>query len=249
MQKYLLLITALVTIGLTSLVSIPGSPYLIGGMTQADISAMFATSVTPAGFTFAIWSLIYLSWVIAWVYVAFFSQSKNKPDTKSLALFALAILLTAVWLLPWGNLYISIALVVMLAILGLLAYVFTRTRTAHVVVRSSIEITFAWIIMATALNVTVWIRYMGWSLGGPSDLYYAIFALGAILLIISELQCRYRTYTISGVFLWTLLGVYMAHPTMEMRWVIIIYAVTIGFYILQSLRGKNTTIASLKFWK
>jgi translocator protein len=65
MIRYLLLITALITIGLTSLVSIPGSPYLIGGMTQADISAMFATSVTPAGFTFAIWSLIYFSWVIA----------------------------------------------------------------------------------------------------------------------------------------------------------------------------------------
>jgi hypothetical protein len=105
----------------------------------------------------------------------------------------------------------------MLAILGLLAYVFTRTRTAHIVVRSSIEITLAWIIMATALNITVWMRYMGWSLGGPTDLYYAIFALGAILLIISELQCRYRTYLISGVFLWTLLGVYIAHPTMEMR--------------------------------
>jgi hypothetical protein len=74
MQKYLLLITALITIGLTSLVSIPGSPYLIGGMTQADISAMFATSVTPAGVTFAIWSLIYISWIIAGVYVAFFAQ-------------------------------------------------------------------------------------------------------------------------------------------------------------------------------
>ena len=64
MQKYPLLISALITIGLTTLVSMPGSPYLIGGMTQADISAMFATSVTPAGFTFAIWSLIYLSWII-----------------------------------------------------------------------------------------------------------------------------------------------------------------------------------------
>jgi hypothetical protein len=248
MIRYLLFITALITIGLTSLVSIPGSPYLIGGMTQADISVMFATAITPAGVTFAIWSLIYLAWVVAWVYVAFFQKWKSKIDTKSLFLFLLAILLTAVWLLPWGNLYIGVALIVMLAILGLLAYVFTRTRTAHVVVRSSIEITLAWIIMATALNITVWMRYMGWSLGGPTDLYYAIFALGAILLVISELQCRYRTYIISGVFLWTLLGVYIAHPTMEMRWVVIIYVITIGFYILQSLRNKKTALSALKFW-
>lgn len=74
MIRYLLLITALITIGFTTLVSIPGSPYLIGGMTQADISNMFATSVTPSGMTFAIWSLIYLSWIVAGIYIAFFQK-------------------------------------------------------------------------------------------------------------------------------------------------------------------------------
>jgi hypothetical protein len=136
----------------------------------------------------------------------------------------------------------------MLAILTLLAYVFTLTRTSPLIVRSSIEITLGWIIMATALNVTVWIRYMGWSFAGVGDYYYAIFALGAILLIVSELQCRYRTYIISGVFLWTLLGVYMAHPIVEIRAATIIFAFTLGIYIIQSLRGKNTSLKSLKFW-
>jgi hypothetical protein len=133
-------------------------------------------------------------------------------------------LLTAVWLLPWGNLYIGVALIVMLAILGLLAYLFTRTRTAHIVIRSSVEITLAWIIMATALNVTVWMRYMGWSIGGPADLYFAIGALGAVSLIVAYLQCRYRSYIISAVFLWTLLGVYIAHPMMEQQVMVGIYA-------------------------
>jgi hypothetical protein len=133
-------------------------------------------------------------------------------------------LLTAVWLLPWGYLYISVALIVMLVILGLLAYVFARTRTAHIVVRSSVEITLAWIIMATALNITVWMRYMGWSIGGPADLYYAIGALGVVLLLVAYLQCRYRTYIISAVFLWTLLGVYIAHPMMEQQVMVGIYA-------------------------
>ncbi len=248
MIRYLLLITALITIGLTTLVSIPGSPYLIGGMTQADISNMFSTSVTPAGFTFSIWSIIYLSWIIAWVYVAFFQKWKNKIDTKSLALFSLAIFLTAVWLLPWGYLYIGVALIVMFAILALLVYIFTRTRTAHIVVRSSVDITLAWIIMATALNVTVWMRYMGWSLWSPTDYYYAIFALWAILLIVSDLQCRYKTYIISTVFLWTLLGVYIAHPILEIKWATIVYALIISIYIVQSLWNKKTSLSAFKFW-
>ena len=237
-MRYLLLISALITIGLTTLVSMPGSPYLIGGMTQADISAMFATSVTPAGFTFGIWSLIYLSWIIAWAYVAFFKKWNAKIDTKSLVLFSLAILLTVVWLIPWGYLYISVSLIVMLAILGLLAYVFTRTRTAHIVVRSSIEITLGWIIMATALNVTVWMIYMGWSIGGPADLYYALWVLAVIVLIVAVLQCRYRTYIISAVFLWTLLGIWVAHPVVEQQWAVTLCAVITILNIVYSYRKK-----------
>ncbi len=248
-MHYLLLITALTTIGLTTLVSIPGSPYLIGGYTQADISEMFSTSVTPAGFTFSIWSIIYLSWIIAWVYIAFLEKKKSKLDNTSLVAFSLAIALTALWLLPWGNLWIGTSLIIMLAILGLLAYVFTRTRTSHIIVRSSIDITLGWIIMASALNVTVWIRYMGWDIWAPADFYYAIGALGLILLIVSEMQCRYKTYIISGVFLWTLLGVWMAHPLFEQRVAVSIYAVTISIYVVNSLRGKSTSLRAMKFWK
>ncbi len=249
MTRFLLLIAAILTIGFTTLVSIPGSPYLIGGMTQADISAMFATSVTPAGFTFGIWSLIYLSWIIAWVYVAFFQKGKMKLDTHTLLAFSLAIGLTAVWLIPWGYIWIGTALLIMLAILWLLLYVFSRTRGTHLIIRSSIDITLGWIIMASALNITVWIRSLGLSFGAPGDLYYAIFALGAIPLIVSELQCRYKTYIISGVFLWTMSGVWFAHILFEQRVAVTIYSVVICIYIWNSLHGNSTSLKAMKFWK
>lgn len=131
-MKYIPLIVAVFTIFFTSLVSIPGSPFLIGGMTQADISNMFATSVTPAGFTFAIWSVIYLFWILAGLVlsgclvtnftkkyfpklVPYFIDSHTSK--KTMVTFSLGIVLTAVWLLPWGNLYIGTALIVMLMIL------------------------------------------------------------------------------------------------------------------------------------
>lgn len=112
----------------------------------------------------------------------------------------------------------------MLVILSILGYVFVRTRSSDMITRSSIEITLAWIIMATSLNVTVWMRYMGWSIGGPTDLYYAIGVLGVLLLIVAYLQCRYRSYIISSVFLWTLIGVYIAHPIFEQQVMVGIYA-------------------------
>ncbi len=39
---------------------IAGSTTLIGGMTTADVSNAYPTLLTPAGYTFAIWGVIYV---------------------------------------------------------------------------------------------------------------------------------------------------------------------------------------------
>ena len=70
MLRYIPLLVAIVVIGFTSWASIPSFGYPLGGYSQADISNMYPTAITPAGFTFSIWSLIYLSWLIAGVYIA-----------------------------------------------------------------------------------------------------------------------------------------------------------------------------------
>jgi len=176
-MKYLLLIISLITIGFTSLVSVPGSPYLIGGMTQADISNMFPSAITPAGFTFAIWSLIYLSWIVAGVYVAFFQKKKENITTKTLITFSAAIALTAAWLVPWGYIWIGTALVVMIVILGLLKYTFHHTRDAHPVLKYSVELTLGWINIATVANVTIWLLSLGFTGGGIPEIYWAIGVL------------------------------------------------------------------------
>lgn len=256
-MKYIILVVAIITIGFTSLVSIPDSPYLIGGMSQADISNMFATSVTPAGITFAIWSIIYLSWLLAglvlsWLPVTsetkrYFPKiipyiSDQETSKKTMVAFATAVSLTGVWLIPWGNIYITTALLVMFMILGFLIYAFFRTRKSNMIVRSSVEITFAWIIMATALNITIWIRYMWYSLGSPGDIYYSIGALGVILLIVSWLQCYYRAYIISIVYLWTLIGVWIAHDILEQRVAVVIYATVVLINIARTyLRGDHNS--------
>lgn len=71
MKKFIPLIVAIIVITFSFAVSIPGSPFLINGMTQKDISDQFFTAITPAGFTFSIWSVIYLSWLILGFLFAF----------------------------------------------------------------------------------------------------------------------------------------------------------------------------------
>lgn len=225
MINYLLLIVALITIAFTSLVSVPGSSYLINGTTQADISNMFPSLVTPAGVTFAIWSLIYLSWIIAGVYLAFFDKNHTwKKYRKSIIIFALAIGLTGVWLIPWGNLYIGLALIVMLIILWLLKYAFHHTRWSNIVLRSTVELTLGWINIATVANITIYLISIGFTGGPIPELYWAIWVLGLALLLTAYYQCRYRAYIISLVFIWTMLWEWIAHPAIEQRVAVALFA-------------------------
>jgi translocator protein len=189
-MRYLLLITSLLVIGFTSLVSIPGSPYLIGDRTQADISDMYPTALTPAGFTFSIWSVIYLSWIIAGVYVAFFSKEKN-ISRKVFKSFSLAIGLTALWLIPWGMNMIGLALIIMIAILAVLKYSYRISRSEHPFVRWSIELTLGWIHIATVANVTIWLVYSGFDGGNISEIYWAISVIGLAWFLTLYYQMRY----------------------------------------------------------
>ncbi len=236
-MKYILLLTSLIVIGFTSLVSIPGSPFLINGMTQADISNMFPSAITPAGITFSIWSLIYLSWIVAGIYVAFFE--KKKTEKRTLIAFSSAILLTGFWLIPWGNLWIGTSLIVMLVILGVLKYTFHRTRQAHVLVRGSVELTLGWINIATIANVTVWLLSIGYTGGGIPDRYWAIGILGIAMILTMWYQLKYRAYLISLVFIWAMFGEWLAQPAIEQRLAVIVYASVIGFMMLITFLKKK----------
>ncbi len=262
MLRFLPLLVTILTIGFTALVSVPGSPYLIGGHSQADISNMFPSSITPAGITFSIWGVIYIGWLLSSLLVSglpltpltkrYFpklaSEMQYTASQKTSISYALSIGLTAVWLIPWGYIMPGVALIIMLLILWLIWSVFFENRSAPKLFRYSVELFLGWILVATFANLTVWLRSIEFPYGWPEDLYYAIFAIGALLLIVSELQCRYASYVVSGVFLWTMLWEWIAHPILEERVMVVIYSLTLGFYIWNSFHGRCTSLRSLKFW-
>ena len=65
-----------------------GSTTLLNGMTSADVSDMYPTLVTPAGFTFAIWGIIYTLLLLLVVYQAL-PKNRDKPFLARLDYFLL----------------------------------------------------------------------------------------------------------------------------------------------------------------
>ncbi|MBP6981528.1 hypothetical protein KBB25_02005 [Candidatus Gracilibacteria bacterium] len=253
-MKYLFLIITIVTIIFTSAVSIPGSPYLINNMTQADISNMFPSAITPAPITFSIWSLIYLSWIMVGIFLMGFSLpgpiknlfpqnwhfSKYKKTPKNIILcFCAVVMLTGIWLLPWGYLMIGTSLLVMIIILGILKYIFQNSRDLHPIIRSSIELTLGWINIAMVANTTIWLLSIGFQGGNIPEIYWVIGVLGLALGLTIYYQQKYQAYIISLVYLWTLLGVWIAHPSYEQRFTVVILGIATLISIVISYFNKK----------
>ncbi len=101
----------------------------IAGRTTGEISDAFSASlVTPAGYVFSIWGLIYLGLVAYAVWQALPAQADN-PRAQALALpLIVAHAANALWIVAWHNLAIGLSLVLMLVLLGSLMVIYVRLR-------------------------------------------------------------------------------------------------------------------------
>ncbi|MFN7791589.1 MAG: tryptophan-rich sensory protein, partial [Cyclobacteriaceae bacterium] len=94
----------------------------INGMNTGQISNLYPSLFTPAGFTFSIWSIIYLL-LIAFAVGQF--VIKDKPYFKELSLwFLLSCLANASWILVWHYLFTAASVVFMLILLYSLTRIF-----------------------------------------------------------------------------------------------------------------------------
>lgn len=233
MQKYLLLVSSLLVIGFTSLLSVPGSPFLIGDMTQADISAKYPTPITPAGFTFSIWSLIYLSWIVAWVYIAFFDKKKHRSYKSPISWFSIAMLLTALWLVPWWYERMWVALLTMILILITLWHTYFWAKQEHWIFQKSVELTMGWIHIATFANIAVWLKYIG-AINIESSIIWWIGILSIAFFATLIFQLKYHAHIVSLVFLWASIGIYFGQSNTIQTYFVIFYAIIILIWLLFS---------------
>src|SRR5512136_454224 len=96
--------------------SLAGSTTLIGGVNTAQISDSNPTLITPPGYVFAIWGVIYVLLGVFAVYQALPSQRDMGYHGKISWLFALSCVINMAWLMLWQYQFIAISTVLMLAL-------------------------------------------------------------------------------------------------------------------------------------
>jgi hypothetical protein len=196
MKKYILLISSIITIWLTALFSL----LPLNWLSQADVSNLYPTYITPAWFTFSIWSIIYLAWIIIWVYLI---KWHNKISKKETYLFASAQLLSVIWLIPYHYKIISLTLIIILLILWILYYLVINP-SKNKIFNKTTEIYFWWIFVASLLNIHLLLVFY--------DKYYywvILWVISIVLWVISNIYLlrKYSTYISSVVLIWALLWI------------------------------------------
>jgi len=196
------------------------------GRGTGEVSALYPTLVTPAGYVFAIWGLIYIA-LLAYSAAQFIKPLAADPLPDALAWpLIVSNVANVVWLLLWHSLNIYWSVPVMLVLLGslIVAYRIARRDKTRVpsalerwAVRAPLGLYLGWVSVATIANVSGALyaaKWTGW--GIPAEWWgVVVLVVGAVLAFLGLL--RERDGVFAGVFVWAFAGIAVASASSLVR--------------------------------
>jgi benzodiazapine receptor len=192
-----------------------GSTTLLNGMTSGEVSDLYPTLVTPAGFTFSIWGIIYMLLLGFIVYQAL-PKNRDQPFLSQIGLlFALSGACNVSWLFLWHYEMVTYSLVLMFALLATLIWIYLRldigraavTLKEMAFVHLPFSVYLGWISIATIANVSVALTAVGWDGGGIEPVTWAIVIICVALLLSLAMLVTRKDIAFSFVVVWALLGI------------------------------------------
>ena len=192
-----------------------GSTTILGGKVTAEISDANPTLITPAGYVFSIWGVIYILLGIFVVFQALPSQQGQAFQKKIGWLFALTSLLNIVWLFLWQYEYLVFSVVLMFLLLATLILIYLRldigrskvTTREKLAVNLPFSVYLGWITIASIANVAVTLVSINWDGFGISTETWATLIIVVALLITILVAATRRDIAYSLVIIWALIGI------------------------------------------
>lgn len=171
-----------------------------GERTMAEISELFPTLITPSGYAFAIWGLIYLMLLgfLIYQWVGFFRNNNEESLYPSGIWFAASNVFNGLWIILWTNIALGWSVLVICTLLFSLIQLVIRLKLEiwdaplRIIffVWWPITVYLGWVVLATTLNISVWIQSTAWL---ESTIEPAI--LSAFILAIATGIYAYLTFS------------------------------------------------------
>jgi len=214
-QPGLLRIANVVAFVLVVVVNVLANLLPLNGRTTASVSDSYPTLITPAGYVFSIWGVIYALLLVFTVFQAL-SSNRDKPFLRQIGyFFLLSSLANAVWLFMWHYGYIALSVVPMFVLLASLIFIYIRLQIGRSAVtmreRLSVHVPFSvylgWITVASIANVAAAAVSLDLDGLGLGEVTWAVLVIIIALLITLGVIVTRRDIAYSLVIIWALVGI------------------------------------------
>lgn len=188
---------------------------LLNGRTTAEVSGLYPTLITPAGFTFSIWGIIY---VLLLVFVVFQLLPRHRKDAfhKQIGyLFGLSSVFNIVWLFLWQYDYITVSVALMFGLLATLIAIYLRLHIGKskallqekLCVHLPFSVYLGWITVASIANAATALVSVHWDGFGISEADWAVLVIAVALIITLATLATRRDMAYGLVIIWALAGI------------------------------------------
>jgi len=191
------------------------SASILGGKTTAEISNQYFTLITPAGYVFAIWGIIYALLAVFLVYQALPSQRGSTFQGRVSVLFILSCLFNVGWIFLWQYGYIALSVPFIVALWATLAAIYFRLRVGKsnpplrekACIQLPFSVYFGWITVATFAGAAAALSYAGWVKWTPADATWGILLAAIVLAISLTVVTTRRDIAYGLVIIWAFVGI------------------------------------------
>ena len=184
-------------------------------MNTAQISDSNPTLITPAGYVFSIWGIIY---VLLGIFVIFqaLPRQKEKEYTKKIGwLFVLSCIINIAWLFLWQYRLLSLSVVLMFLLLATLILIYLRlgigkspvTLRERLAIHVPFSVYLGWITIASIANVSAALVSVNWNGFGISpEIWASLIVIVALLIALLVVATR-KDIAYGLVIVWALIGI------------------------------------------
>lgn len=188
-----------------------------------DVSDGYPNLFAPAGYTFSIWSVIYLLLGLHVLYqFGLFRGSPPRSDRAALldkvgVYFSISSLANAAWVFAWHYDAIALSVLLIVVILVCLAVITRMVAVAGPTTREKLflgvpfSVYFGWTTVATVANVTVFLVSLNRDGFGLAESTWAVIVLLAAAAIGTTVMLRNRDLAYGVVLVWAYVGILVKH--------------------------------------
>lgn len=196
----------------------------INGKTTGSISDFYENLFAPAGYTFAVWGLIYILLLIYSIYqLDFFKNGIDRTNSRLLdkigVIFSISSVANTLWIFTWHYDVIWLSLVLIIVVLLCLILINREIVKSNLCfkeklfIRLPFSIYFGWITVATIANVAVFLVSIGWDGFGIPETIWTIIVLLVGFLIASVTIIKNKDIAYGLVIIWAYVGILIKHSS------------------------------------